>query len=493
MGIVERGLTQFISRAGKEPGNDMPYGILAEEGKRREIPIIEFSLPHEIRKDLSKEQLLLLNELRRVSRRLGDLYLVQKNLENLDFWPKDITTLEIEEASKENSGISSPYTYVERDSKGHLRTVPIHEVFKDMIRDRQIVASLKKAADLSGKGKTRDLDLQAYLRARARAFENGNWEYSESLWLEMSEQPKIFIVAGPYDNYLDPHKIKYAWESWVGVLDKPETESAQQFVKEFLAWWQTKTQLETPKVGVRIENTVMMSGQAADYRWMGNSLPCQMGLRQKYGSVFFIFKPVFDETFQEKRLPAYRSTIDSVHRAGVTDEIVRKISLNKNIAHEISHSLVALDVHERLGKHSAWVKELYCDLLALKGNYAIAKSKREKELAFATAFAEGKLEYNAYMQNNSRFEYYIGDSIVLNFCLQKESIKINDGRITWNDPNEVIGHIDELFEEVDKIQKNGEPSDAYELSNRHFDPAVYRQIVSETKIPAFLLRRPSKS
>src|SRR3989344_1991680 len=158
MGIVERGLTQFISRAGKEPGNDMPYGILAEEGKRREIPIMEFSLPHEIRKDLSKEQLLLLNELRRVSRRLGDLYLVQKNLENLDFWPKDITTLEIEEASKENSGISSPYTYVERDSKGHLRTVPNHEVFKDMIRDRQKAIEERKARVLEQAGFDMTLD-----------------------------------------------------------------------------------------------------------------------------------------------------------------------------------------------------------------------------------------------------------------------------------------------------------------------------------------------
>lgn len=487
--IIDRGLARF------RPDTDAPSDELALierdlDGKRRRIPIIEFGIPNGVERTLSKEQIQLLNELQRVARRLGDLYLIQ---EELSFWPDEVKESEIEEASKENPDIKSPYTYVSREEDGTLVAIPIHEVFKDVIKDKQIVASLKRAADLSGKGRERDLDLQAYLRARARAFETGNWEYSESLWLQMPKLPKIFIIVGPYDNYLDPRKRKYAWESWVGVLDEKETRKAEDIAEKICTWFEQDNGQPAPKVGVRVDHTVVMSGQAAKYEWIGNSLPCQMELRNQFGSVFTIFESVFKDKLRTKWLPVYRSAIEPRRRFGVTDEMVERVRLNLSIAHEIGHSIVAEDISQRLGRHSGWVKELFCDLWALRACFATLESNREKELAFALTFVNGIVEYATYALDKNREEYYLSNSTLLSFPIREGSIEVNRVRLAWNDAKEVMDDILELYTIVDYVQAQGTATHAYELSQNHLDPEVYGRLVEEVKPPAFMLKRPSKN
>lgn len=457
---------------------------------RQERYVREFDLPRDFESRLTKEQKQLLGQLIRVSRRIDDLFAAQ---ESISFWPDKISEAEIQESAATNPDIVSPYTYVRRDDNGQLVAIPIHVVFQDLIREKGIAESLTEASNSARKGKSRDIALSMYLRARAEAFKKGNWELSESLWLPMGNDSTVFIVVGPYDTYSDPFKLKYSWESWVGVIDQEGSKNAQQFVDDFLNWWAQETGQSTPKVAVRVDNTVIVSGQADKYKWVGNSLPCQMELREKYGSVFTIFKPVFIDTLKEKRIPLYRNIVDPFRRAGVTDEFIEKVTLNRFFGHEVSHSLVAKDVGERLKEHSAWIKELYCDLLAFKAYCAIAKSRRECEVAFATALAEGNLEYLDYFQNNTRPEYYISDSIVLSFCVQKGSIKIKDGCLTWDDPQAVMNDKFELLDIVDQIQKKGGKTDALELSQKYFDPEIYGRLRTQIKPPAILSQRsPSK-
>ena len=489
--MIDRLLLPFSQASNREAavGSFQTFKFPLDERSRQERYVREFDLPREVEASLTKEQKQLLGQLTRVSRRIDDLFAAQ---ESISFWPDKINPTEIQQAAETNPDIVSPYTYVRRNTEGNLVAIPIHTVFQDLIREKGIVESLTDASSLARKGRSRVMALSIYLKARAEAFKRGNWEYSESLWLPIGNESKIFIVVGPYDTYSDPLKIKYAWESWVGVIDQEGSDNAQQFVDAFLKWQAEETGQNPPKVAVRVDNTVIVSGQPYEYKWVGNSLPCQMELREQHGSVVTIFKPLFKDSLRQRRIPAYRSIIDPSHRSDVTDELIEVVTLNKYFSHEVSHSFVAKGIQERLGEHSAWIKELYCDLLAFRGYCAISKSKRECEIAFATALADGSLEYSDYLQNNARPEYYIGDSIVLSFCIQKGSIKIKNGCLTWDNIEAVINDKFELLAIVEEIQKNGTEADALRLAERYFDPEIYGKLRTQIKPPAILSKKSPK-
>ena len=459
------------------------------EGK--ELLTREFRLPREVKESLTFEQAKILQLLTRAARRTADLFALQLDNEgNPNFYPAKTTLSEILDAVTKNPEIQSPYTIVTRDPEGNLQAIPMHKVYAEPLKDLEVVGLLKEAANTAGRGKNRDMDLQAYLRAKATSLETGDYESSDRIWLERSDEPKVDIAIGLYDTYSD--KLlgrKYAWEAWVGVLDEKSTMESQWFLNALLTWWQQHTGQEPPKIKMRIDYTRILAGQAALYDWVGNNLPCQQEWRQKYGSKFTIFGKRFNDEFKKNKLKAFRNLIDSPKRRGASDDQLKSVSLRKHIAHEIGHSLgVASDLETRLQKYATTIKELYCDLLALKGYFGIdGVSPRERELAFAIAFSEGITDYQAYKNNGTRTEYYISRSILLNYCLREGSIQINDRKLTWQDPKRVITNIETLFNQVNQLQISGTSKDVQSFIEEVFDPEVYdlltlRRIV----VPEFL-------
>lgn len=479
-----------LRRSQQDRSSFTKLDLPSEEEIRQEIPSREFRLPSEVRQSLSKEQQETLSHLLRVGRRIGDLYLLQ---ESMQFYPEKLSAAELYKQAIDNPSLISPYTYVRRNEEGGLQAIPIHEVFRDRIKEKKIVQSLKDAANLSAKGRKKDFNMYMYLRKRAEAFEKGNWEDSERIWLEMQDLPEIFMLVGPYDTYLDEKKhVKFAWQSWVGVLDKTKTQEAQELTDKFLEILTSDTQ-EKPKVRVRVDHTVMMSGQAARFEWTGNSMPCQKELRDEHGSVFFIFEPVFDERFKNHRLPVYRSAIDHTKRSGISDEAVEEANFNRYVGHETTHVIIPGDIERRLKEHSAWVEELYCDLVSITKGAELAKSKRESDLLFSTYFANGVLEYMAYENSRSRTAYYIGNSVTLKHCVNEGVVKIEDGIINWGDSKDVFSCLGRLTDTVGEIVKNGGAIDAFHLSSSTFDPDIYKKVKQGIEVPDFLLKRPAKT
>src|SRR3989344_1063459 len=97
----------------------------------------------EIKKGLTKTEVELLDELTNVTRRIADIYTIQKTK---SFYPGDLTNTELTKAAEKTPDLLSPYTYVERNSKGDLITSPTHKIFEPEIREKGIVESLKKSA-----------------------------------------------------------------------------------------------------------------------------------------------------------------------------------------------------------------------------------------------------------------------------------------------------------------------------------------------------------
>lgn len=459
--------------------------------------ILEFTLPHYIEAGLDKDQKQLFRFLVRAARRTAELYSLQESEDERGiFYPKDAAKTEVQQAAQTNPAISSPYTIVRRTPEGNLIAIPMHDFYADRLKEKDIPRLLREAAKVAGKGKRRDIQFQKYLDAKARALETGDYESSARLWLERDNESEIDIVLGPDDTYGDRFLgVKYAWQAWVGVFDKETTYNSQWFLDAFLKKWEEETGQNAPVVRMRIDHTRILAGQAALYEWLGNSLPCQQEWRQKYGSKFTIFKPIFERDFRKKKLVAFKSLIDYTIRRGVQDKFVKTVSLRRHIAHEISHSLgVAQDLEQRLQEFAAPIKELYCNLLALKGYFAIPGiSAKERELAFATLFADGIIEYANFHYEGKREEYYAAASVLLNYCLQKGSVKEEDGRLTWDNPRQVMDDIISLFDEVHKIQIEDTVEEAEQFFRQYYNDDAYTQLRRvDVAIPHFLRKSAKK-
>lgn len=115
------------------------------------------------------------------------------------YYPADMTKEEFEaavEASADGGeALRSLYTMVQRDENGGLTTVPYHEYFAEEYGIA--AASLRAAAKLA-----EHPGFEAYLQARARAFESDDYQPSDIAWMDMKENV-LDVVIGPIENYED--------------------------------------------------------------------------------------------------------------------------------------------------------------------------------------------------------------------------------------------------------------------------------------------------
>lgn len=449
--------------------------ISGGERFKRRLLIHEFA-PPESMETIPKSEKRAFRHLVRAVRRWAEVYSIQEGPdERAHFYPPNITRNQITRAAEEDSEILSPYTVVLRNQDNSLFTVPMHEAYSRIIEATGVIGLLKKAAK-----ETKDKKLKEYLKAKAYAIRTGNWQESERIWLERVDEPDIDIVIGFYDTYTDKFLgRKYAAEAWAGVLNRDATSKSQEFLDAFLNNWSQKTNKQSPRVKMRIDETRIMSGQAGLYQWTANSLPCQIEWRKKYGSKFVIFEPEFIDLYNE-RAAAFSEHIHPSNRSGLPKPLIWTGTLRRYIGHEIGHSLVEEGIEERIGAHKNWFNELYCDLLSLKGYFDIPKvftHRREREVAFATLFANGFLDNTAYQNGGRREEYLEASAIILKHCLDRGAIQAVDGCISWTNPTEVITSIAELFEDVERLQKEGLVKDVEQFKAQKLDKNIYKKVL----------------
>lgn len=133
------------------------------------------------------------------------------------FYPTDMTVEEFEKACAESperaAALRHPYAVVQRDAGGRLVAVPYRFAFADHVN--AAAEKLRAAAALA-----EDVELAAFLEARAAALLSDEYRASDIAWLDMKTNG-IDIVIGPIENYEDGlfgHKT--AHEAFVLVKDK---------------------------------------------------------------------------------------------------------------------------------------------------------------------------------------------------------------------------------------------------------------------------------
>lgn len=128
-----------------------------------------------------------------------------------NFYPQDMTKAEFEAANLPDK--ESLYTFIRRDEKGALISIPYHEMFAEQV---------KKVADLllECASFAEDTGLKNYLTLRAEALLTDNYQPSDMAWMDMKTNG-IDLVIGPIENYEDQlYNYKAAHEAYVLIKDK---------------------------------------------------------------------------------------------------------------------------------------------------------------------------------------------------------------------------------------------------------------------------------
>jgi len=143
------------------------------------------------------------------------------------YYPVDMAKAEFEEAVKAGGAradsLKSLYTLVRRDASGKLYAVPFHRGFA---ASHQLAASrLREAAVLAD-----DPGLAHYLRTRANALLNDQYQPSDLAWMDMKNNT-LDIVIGPIETYEDAlFGYKAAHEAFVLVKDKEWSQRLSKYV-----------------------------------------------------------------------------------------------------------------------------------------------------------------------------------------------------------------------------------------------------------------------
>ncbi len=139
-----------------------------------------------------------------------------------NFYPQDMTKEEFEKADIKDK--ESLYTFIKRDNKGKLFSLPYHKAFHNEVK--QASDLLMEAANLAT-----DKGFKKYLTLRAKALLDDKYRDSDMAWLDMKNN-KFDIVIGPIENYEDAlFGYKTAHEAYVLVKDMDWSKKLEKFAK----------------------------------------------------------------------------------------------------------------------------------------------------------------------------------------------------------------------------------------------------------------------
>ncbi|HSR70293.1 MAG TPA: Zn-dependent hydrolase [Acidobacteriota bacterium] len=130
-----------------------------------------------------------------------------------NFYPRDMSKDEYQQALADNPALGSLYTMVRRDQDGDLQAIPYSEFFQDSYA----VAShwLGRAALMAT-----NEGLKKYLDSRIQALQTDEYRPSDMAWMDMKDNT-LDIVIGPIETYEDQlNGAKAANEAYVLVKDQ---------------------------------------------------------------------------------------------------------------------------------------------------------------------------------------------------------------------------------------------------------------------------------
>lgn len=256
-----------------------------------------------------------------------------------NLYPEGLTRAQIEAYVKTHPGekgaIYSPYTVL-RWKGAKLDAIPYHIEYKSYVDPA--VKLLREAADLSD-----DQAFARLLRLRADALLSDDYYPSDLAWLDL-KNPKIDVIFGPYETYLDDVLgVKTSYESAVLIRNEPESQKLalyQKYIPDIQDALPLAAEDRPSKRGQPTPMEVMDSPfRTGDllhgYQAVADNLPNDPRIHEAKGTKKIFFKNFMDARVNYVVLPLAKYLMPASQAAQASGEGY----LAAVVLHEISHGL----------------------------------------------------------------------------------------------------------------------------------------------------------
>lgn len=399
-----------------------------------------------------------------------------------NFYPANAAKEEVLQAARQNPDILSPYTVVER-KRGKLVPVPYHIKYKKQLE--KIAVLVRKAAKI-----TDNKEFASRLHVQANTLLNGNYEASDVYWLSMKPY-KIDFVIGPLERYDDKMFFtKCSYQAWVGIMDEKQTKDAIQF-KDYIISARRKVLAPSEKVEffnkiqIRVDDTLIFSGLIARFMFTSSNLPNDVNTMEKHGSEITIFKPSFNQKFDEEHYPLFHAIFEEKFQQGYPVEILRTGSLRNSYLHEIGHPLLRYrDAERRLKEYFPVFDEIGASVFGVKacGSLLLKDviSQKELEAIMVMFIVKAFSWWLSYQKEPSVIHYSQGFAIALNFFLENGAIRQAEG-FSWPNFTKLFVSISELSDALERILAIGTYEDAKKFTEKYASLAIFERFKENLK------------
>ena len=258
--------------------------------------------------------------------------------EGAGFYPPDMTKQEFEAwiaanpADKES--FQGLFTVIRRDGD-RLVAIPYSTHYKEFLDPAARL--LTEAAQMTGNASLRD-----YLTKLVAAFASNDYFQSDLAWMDLDSD--IEVIIGPYEVYEDElFNYKASFESFITVVDKPETAKLELYSKNLPAMERNlpiPDEHKNPNRGtdspIRVVQEVFTAGDARrGVQTAAFNLPNDERVREAKGSKMVLLKNVMDAKFRQSGQPIATRVLDSEQLPLVTFDAF----FNHVLFHELSHGV----------------------------------------------------------------------------------------------------------------------------------------------------------
>lgn len=286
-----------------------------------------------------------------------------------NFYPRDMTQEEFAEAAASDAALESLYTLVRRSDDGVLQAVPYHAAFRDEI---STVAGLLRTAAAGAE----DEGFRRYLELRAGALETGEYQPSDSAWLDMRDNA-IDLVIGPIETYEDRlFGRKAAFEAYVLIKDKDWSRRLERFsamLPELQDGLPVADEYKSEEPGTKAQlnayDVLFYAGDCnAGAKTIAINLPNDEQLHLEKGSRRLQLKNAMRAKFENILLPIADLLVDPAQRESISFDDF----FENTMFHEVAHGLGIKNtltgrgtVREALQETSSALEEAKADILGL--------------------------------------------------------------------------------------------------------------------------------
>lgn len=297
-----------------------------------------------------------------------------------NFYPADMTKEEFDAWQQE--GKAGLYSVVRRNQAGELH---LHAYSTEYARELQVAAELlREAASLAD-----NAAFANYLRLRADAFLNDDYQPSDLAWMDMKDNP-IELVIGPIETYEDQlYGYRAAFESYVLIKDLAWSERLAKFAA-FLPELQRglpvadeyKIEMPGSNADLNAYDVIYYAGHSnAGSKTIAINLPNDEEVQLQKGTRRLQLKNAMRAKFDQILVPIADMLIAEDQRQYITFDAF----FANTMFHEVAHGLGiknTLDgqgtVREALKEHASALEEGKADILGL---YMIQQLRAKNEIS----------------------------------------------------------------------------------------------------------------